>query len=365
VAKNLLVGGVGQPGVGDTGLAPNSASSCPWRSSRLSISVSTRETKNDATEWIWDRSWPASWPAPARPGRRPSPAVPLHGEDQRDVDEMPSAITAVIAGRPASVAGILISRFGRSTIFHSSPPAGWSSVSLASRGRPRWTPGRRRRRRRRTRAQQVAGVADVVGGDGADGGVDVGAGARPARRPARRRRSPSAAPPAKIDGLVVTPDHAAGVDQLGRLPVSSRSRDRSSSHIETPAADSAARFMGFWVMVVAFSLSDAAGCPAAAATASAVKPNSRKSRCRSRRGAVVLDGDDLAGVADDRVPPLRDAGLDATRAFTVGGRPRRGTPRLGVEPLHARHRDHRARTRRLGQDRPGLDAPAAPRSRWR
>ena len=34
--------------------------------------------------------------------------------------EMPSPITAVIAGRPARVAGILISTLGRSTIFHSS-----------------------------------------------------------------------------------------------------------------------------------------------------------------------------------------------------------------------------------------------------
>ena len=34
------------------------ASSVPIASSRLSTSVSTRETKNEATEWIWDRSWP-------------------------------------------------------------------------------------------------------------------------------------------------------------------------------------------------------------------------------------------------------------------------------------------------------------------
>ncbi len=48
---------------------------------------------------------------------------------------MPSAITAVIAGRPASVAGILISRLGRSTIFHSSMACRIVlSVSCASRG---------------------------------------------------------------------------------------------------------------------------------------------------------------------------------------------------------------------------------------
>ena len=49
--------------------------------------------------------------------------------------EMPSAITAVIAGRPGSVAGILISRFGRSTIFHSSMACRIVlSVSCARRG---------------------------------------------------------------------------------------------------------------------------------------------------------------------------------------------------------------------------------------
>jgi hypothetical protein len=35
------------------------ASSVPILSSRLSISVSTRETKKEATEPIADRSWPA------------------------------------------------------------------------------------------------------------------------------------------------------------------------------------------------------------------------------------------------------------------------------------------------------------------
>ena len=37
------------------------ASGVPIASSRLSISVSTRETKNDATEWIVERSRPAAF----------------------------------------------------------------------------------------------------------------------------------------------------------------------------------------------------------------------------------------------------------------------------------------------------------------
>ena len=49
--------------------------------------------------------------------------------------EMPSATVAVMAAIPAVVAGILMNRLGRSTIFHSS--AAWltvASVSWASRG---------------------------------------------------------------------------------------------------------------------------------------------------------------------------------------------------------------------------------------
>ena len=47
---------------------------------------------------------------------------------------MPSAIDAVIAGRPGLVAGILISTFGRSTIFHRS--AAWAMVASVSMARP-------------------------------------------------------------------------------------------------------------------------------------------------------------------------------------------------------------------------------------
>ena len=45
-----------------------SASSVPMAVSRLSISVSTRETKNDATEWMVLRSMPAAF-ACSRPAR--------------------------------------------------------------------------------------------------------------------------------------------------------------------------------------------------------------------------------------------------------------------------------------------------------
>ena len=72
----LLVELVGQPGVGDRGLARAvlQPRGCRCSSSRLSISVSTRETKNEATEWILVRSGRSPWPAPARQVRRRSRA---------------------------------------------------------------------------------------------------------------------------------------------------------------------------------------------------------------------------------------------------------------------------------------------------
>ena len=47
---------------------------------------------------------------------------------------MPSPITAVMAGRPSWVAGILISRLGRSTIFHRS--WAWAMVASVWRASP-------------------------------------------------------------------------------------------------------------------------------------------------------------------------------------------------------------------------------------
>ena len=90
---------------------------------------------------------------------------------------MPSAITAVIAGRPATVAGILISRLGRSTIFHSSMACAIGLVGVVRQARVDLDghPAVDAVGRFVLLGEHVAGVADVVGGDGADGGVDVGA----------------------------------------------------------------------------------------------------------------------------------------------------------------------------------------------
>ena len=89
------------------------------------------------------------------------------------------------------------------------------------------------------RPQQVAGVADVGGGDGAQCLLD-------ADLPDRQRvqlvvvgLEPLIAA-AKIVGLVVTPTTPYSSTSDCRLRLRMRSRDRSSSHTATPAEDSSA-----------------------------------------------------------------------------------------------------------------------------
>ena len=153
-----------------------SASSVPIFSSRLSISVSTRETKKLATEAMPARVCPfaAACSRPVQVGAH-DVAVALDREDQRDVDaDALGRARWVIAGRPSSVAGILTSRLGRSTAFHRSSGLGEGGVGVA--GEPRvdlerhpavdaagGLPGA---------AEHVAGLLDVGDGDLADGVVD-------------------------------------------------------------------------------------------------------------------------------------------------------------------------------------------------
>ena len=89
---------------------------------------------------------------------------------------MPSPITAVIAGQPLGGRDLdqhvravddLPQRHG---LRRSSP-----RCRARAAGPPRSTPGRRRRRWPCTPGEQVAGVAHIVGGDRADGRLDVGA----------------------------------------------------------------------------------------------------------------------------------------------------------------------------------------------
>ena len=121
---------------------------------------------------------------------------------------MPSALTAVIAGSPAMVAGILINRLGRSTILDRSWACAMvAAVSCASRG---------------STSMDDVGAA---GGEFTDLLLVGGAVLRAAR---------------KIEGLVVTPTMLESAISPLRLPDCRRWRDRSSNHIETPAADRSA-----------------------------------------------------------------------------------------------------------------------------
>ena len=105
---------------------------------------------------------------------------------------------------------------------------------------------------------------------------------------------------------------------------------------------------------------------AAAATVSALKPNSWN-RMRGRgAGAVVVDADDPAGVADDLAPAAGDPGLDADPRLD-GRRDDRVAVGLVllVEPLPARHRDHPGRDVLGGQQRRRPRPRTAPRTRCR
>jgi len=90
------------------------------------------------------------------------------------------------------------------------------------------------------RGEQVARVADVVGGDFPDGVVDVGApggeftdlllvGRAVLERGLEDRR------------FVVTPTMCESAIRSFRFPDCNRCRDKSSSHRETPAAERSAR----------------------------------------------------------------------------------------------------------------------------
>ena len=199
---------------------------------------------------------------------------------------MPSPSASVIAGAPSVVAGILTNRFSRSTSFHSSlAEARVASVSKARSGatsmetRPS-TPlvasntGFRTSQALRT---SVVVSANTVWSTSAPSAASL--------RTWSSYRSPSASAAAKIDGLVVTPTTWSSLTRSARLPVSRRSRERSSSQMETPASDSSFRWSVMFPPALVESgvggrrLSQPVATlmlsSAAAATASAVMPNSR------------------------------------------------------------------------------------------
>src|SRR5690242_14956619 len=153
-------------------------------------------------------------------------------------------------------------------------------------------------------------------------------------------------------GLEVTPTTCRSRIRPARLPVVSRCRLMSSSHTDTPAADSCARTSsGCGVMGTAPHRSDtllilvAPGHPGQTGAGRGRHPLRRDPELLEQqpvagRGAEVLQADAFAGVTDEGAPAQRDARLDADpgpdpggqHLLLVGGL-------LGGEPFHARHRD--------------------------
>ena len=106
---------------------------------------------------------------------------------------------------------------------------------------------------------------------------DTSAPSAASRRTWSSYRSPSARAAAKIVGLVVTPTTWRSFTRSVRLPDSIRSRERSSSQMETPASDRACSrsVMVFLLRVGSQLVATRMLSSAASATAWAVTPNSR------------------------------------------------------------------------------------------
>src|SRR3954466_14222615 len=224
---------------------------------------------------------------------------------------MPAANVSVIAGPASGVPGILISRLGWSTVFQrSAASATVASVSCARPGdtsietRPSTVPLASYAGRMISQALRTSSVV-----------ITRTAWSRSVPSPASSRicasyRSPWLRAAWKIDGLVVTPTTCWSRTRSARLPVSMRSRDRSSSQIETPASESCFRRSVMFPSLVGASVG---GAPDAVL---------------GRRGdglggdaellveagevggrAVVLERDDPPAVAHDLAPALRHPGL--------------------------------------------------------
>jgi hypothetical protein len=119
--EHSLVELVGELGVGDGRLAAQGLGLI--RADLLETlvdSVSIRDTKNDATDAIRVTSCPFAL-ACSMPARNASMTCSYRSRPKMSVTFtlMPSASVSAIAGMPASVAGILMKRLGRSTSHHS------------------------------------------------------------------------------------------------------------------------------------------------------------------------------------------------------------------------------------------------------
>src|SRR3954451_18351573 len=119
---------------------------------------------------------------------------------------------------------------------------------------------------------------------------------------------------AKIVGLVVTPTTDFSATSAARLPVSMRSRERSSSQIDIPASDSAFSRPLMGLLLSSYGRGSAAdGCDAVVGRGRDSlrgDPELLVDPGVVGRGAVVVDRDDPAVVSDVLAPALLHAGLD-------------------------------------------------------
>src|SRR6185312_10915632 len=143
-----------------------------------------------------------------------------------------------------------------------------------------------------------------------------------------------------MDGLVVTPTTFISSIMAFRVPELIRSRERSSSQMETPASERA------WVfgLDIASSLGVVDLCERVAGGLD--NSLGRDTEFAEQGlvvggGTVVLQRHAAAGVADQAVPALRDAGLHGDPGLDAGGK--HGLAVGGVlagEPLEAGHGNH-------------------------
>src|SRR5262249_12058875 len=160
---------------------------------------------------------------------------------------------------------------------------------------------------------------------------------------------------AKMVGLEVTPTTCQSRIRSARFPVASRSRLMSSSHTDTPAADSCSRMSSDCGFMACRSLSIPAlsasvalrklGNPGQAAACRGRHPPRREPELLEQhlivgRGTEVFQADTFPGIAGKCPPALGNARFDAD----PGPDPRRehlllvGSLLRG-EPFHARHRN--------------------------
>src|SRR4051794_26311734 len=141
---------------------------------------------------------------------------------------------------------------------------------------------------------------------------------------------------AKIVGLVVTPTTCFSLISSARLPVSIRSRERSSSQMETPASERAwsrsvmVPPVGAWwsrgwrgsVLHAPQAVARGVGHGLTGDAELLVDAGVVGGR------AVVLDRDDAAVVAHDLAPALGDAGLDGDPRLDGGRQDRLAVRRV-------------------------------------